>query len=107
MGVPGHDERDFNFAKKYGLPIKIVIQNQDKTLCLDEMETAYVDDGIMVDSGSFTGLFGEDGRKEVTKYLEANQAGRKRVTSVSYTHLYHIMRANQEHYWRIGEGYRP
>jgi len=34
----------------------------------------------MVDSGSFTGLFGEDGRKEVTKYLEANQAGRKRVT---------------------------
>ncbi len=80
MGVPGHDERDFNFAKKYRLPIKIVIQNQDKSLQLDDAETAYVDDGIMVDSGPFTGLFGEEGRKEVTKYLEANQAGRKRVT---------------------------
>lgn len=80
MGVPGHDERDFHFAKKYGLPIKIVIQNQDQSLRLEEMETAYVDPGIMVDSGPFTGLGSEEGRAQVTKYLEENGIGRGKVT---------------------------
>ncbi|MGI6661623.1 MAG: leucine--tRNA ligase [Bacillota bacterium] len=80
MGVPGHDERDFHFARKYGLPIKIVIQNEDKSLRLEEMENAYVDPGIMVDSGKFTGLGSEEGQAEVTRFLEENGMGRGKVT---------------------------
>jgi len=80
MGVPGHDERDFHFAKKYGLPVKIVIQNEDKSLSLEEMETAYVDPGIMVESGPFTGLGSEEGRAEVTRFLEEKGIGRGKVT---------------------------
>ncbi|HHY11898.1 MAG TPA: leucine--tRNA ligase, partial [Firmicutes bacterium] len=80
MGVPGHDERDFSFARKYGLPIKVVIQNEDKSLRLEEMDTAYVEPGIMVDSGPFTGLCSGDGKARVTQFLEDNDSGRSRVT---------------------------
>ena len=45
MGVPTHDERDFMFAKKYNLPMKIVIQNKEHNLTLETMENAYVEDG--------------------------------------------------------------
>jgi leucyl-tRNA synthetase len=80
MGVPGHDERDFHFAKKYGLPIKIVIQNEDQSLRLEEMDTAYVDPGVMVASGPFTGLDSEAGRAQVTRFLEENGTGRGKIT---------------------------
>ena len=80
MGVPGHDERDFHFARKYGLPIKIVIQNEDKSLRLEEMENA-TSIPIMVDSGKFTGLGSEEGQAEVTRFLEENGMGRGKVTT--------------------------
>ena len=65
MGVPAHDERDFQFAKKYGLDIKIVIQPEGPELKVEEMEEAYTGDGIMVNSGSFSGtpLIGKVCRK--------------------------------------------
>lgn len=80
MGVPGHDERDFAFAKKYGLPIKVVIQNDGMTLRVSEMKEAYTGTGTMVDSGPFTGLFSEDGKKEVVRYIEEKGVGRGKVT---------------------------
>ena len=49
MGVPTHDERDFLFAKKYNLPMKIVIQNKEHDLTLDTMQGAYVDDGELIE----------------------------------------------------------
>ena len=55
MAVPAHDTRDWAFAKKYGLPIRISIQNEEGNLRVENMEEAYVEDGPVVDSGPFTG----------------------------------------------------
>ena len=55
MAVPAHDTRDWAFAKKYNLPIKISIQNTADALNLDEMNDAYTDDGVCFDSAQFTG----------------------------------------------------
>ena len=80
MAVPAHDQRDFEFAKKYGLPIKVVIKPKDRDLVPEEMEGAYEDPGVMVNSGPFDGLPSEEGKKEVTKYLEEKGLGQARVT---------------------------
>ncbi len=56
MGVPAHDQRDFEFARKYGIPVKVVIQPQDGTLSGDTMEHAFEDDGITCNSGAFDGM---------------------------------------------------
>ncbi|PKL12388.1 MAG: leucine--tRNA ligase, partial [Spirochaetae bacterium HGW-Spirochaetae-6] len=56
MAVPAHDERDFQFAKKYALPIKVVIEPQGQKLDPDTMTEAYVEDGFLVNSGEFDGL---------------------------------------------------
>ena len=55
MAVPAHDQRDFDFARTYGLPVKIVIQNPEGTLQAPSMKVAYVEDGPMVQSGPFDG----------------------------------------------------
>ena len=70
MAVPAHDQRDFEFAKKYGLPIRVVIQPLDRTLDANTMTEAYVDEGQMVNSGPFTGLESAEGRERVSEYLE-------------------------------------
>ncbi len=75
MAVPAHDQRDFEFAKKYGLPIRVVIQPFDRTLDANTMTEAYVDEGRMVDSGAFTGLESPEGRNRVDDYLENQSLG--------------------------------
>ena len=55
MAVPAHDTRDWAFAKKYHLPIRLSIQDPEQSLRLDQMEDAYTEDGIVTDSGPFTG----------------------------------------------------
>ncbi|MDX9870976.1 MAG: leucine--tRNA ligase [Clostridia bacterium] len=81
MGVPAHDERDFAFAKKYNLPIKIVIQPAEgETLELANMQDAYVEDGVMVHSGEFDGTGSAEGRRKVAAALEKKQAGKERIT---------------------------
>ncbi len=55
MAVPAHDERDFQFATKYNLPIRIVVQPKDRTLT-EPLQEAYVEEGIGVNSDRFTGL---------------------------------------------------
>lgn len=79
MGVPAHDERDFQFAKKYNLAIKLVIQPKGQQLSLDSMTGAYHDDGIMVNSGEFNGLESEAGRAAVVKWLEDKKIGSGRT----------------------------
>ncbi len=56
MCVPAHDQRDFEFANKYDLPIKVVIQPENSKLDATTMTAAFVDDGILTDSGEFTGM---------------------------------------------------
>jgi leucyl-tRNA synthetase len=79
MAVPAHDQRDFEFAKKYGLPIRVVINPPDGTLDPDSMETAYIEPGIMTASGSFDGTPSEQGKMAVAEHLESMGKGRKTV----------------------------
>lgn len=79
MAVPSADQRDWEFAKKYNLPMQIVIQNKDKSLSLFDMEQAYVDDGILVNSEEFNDLNSNDARKAITKKLEELGIGSKKI----------------------------
>lgn len=65
MAVPAHDERDFAFAKKYNMPIKVVIENpENPSDCTTE---AYTEPGVMVNSGEFNGISNEKGKKAITQ----------------------------------------
>ncbi len=74
MAVPAHDSRDFAFAKKYNIPIREVISPDGKSH--NELKTAFEGEGIMVNSGSFTGLPSVKGKVQITRYLEENNIGR-------------------------------
>ncbi len=80
MGVPAHDQRDFAFAKTYGIPIKVVIKPQGEAApIVSEMETAYVEKGEMCNSGRFDGLVGHAGVDGVIEYAEENGLGNRKV----------------------------
>lgn len=80
MGVPAHDQRDFEFARKYGFPIRVVIQPPGIKLEPDTMESAYEEEGLLVNSGRFNGLPNKEAIKSITTYLEETGQGRFRVT---------------------------
>ncbi len=77
MAVPAHDQRDFEFAKKYKIPIRVVIQPK-KSKKLDEktMKQAFIDYGTLVNSGKFNGLSSEKSIKEISKFLEQKKKGK-------------------------------
>ncbi len=79
MSVPAHDQRDFEFAGKYGLPIKVVIQNPDKSLVADKMKEAYIAEGIMANSGQFDGVSNSEGREKIGDFVEKKGLGRRTV----------------------------
>lgn len=79
MGVPAHDQRDFEFAKKYDLPIKVVISPKDKTLHSDEMTEAYVDEGILVNSDKFCGMSNTEAIKTIGQYMSDEGIGEFKV----------------------------
>ncbi|QHI69037.1 leucine--tRNA ligase [Tichowtungia aerotolerans] len=76
MAVPAHDTRDWAFAKKYDLPIKLSIQNPEGTLKLDEMDDAYTEDGTCFDSGEFTGMPNREAIAAMVKKAEAEGFGK-------------------------------
>ncbi len=80
MGVPAHDQRDFDFARKYNLPIQVVIQPEGEELSGETMPEAYPGEGTMVNSGKFNGLPNREGMKKVTSFLEEQGLGRFQVT---------------------------
>lgn len=79
MAVPGHDQRDFEFAKKYNIPIKVVINPVSAKLDPKTMIQAYIDQGVMTKSGPFDGLNNIEGIKKITDYLEAKGLGKRTV----------------------------
>jgi leucyl-tRNA synthetase len=79
MAVPAHDQRDFEFAKKYKIPIKIVIQPEEYDINASRMSRAYTGDGRLVDSGKFDGWGNRNAIDAITKFLEKNKKGRKTV----------------------------
>lgn len=75
MAVPAHDQRDFEFARKYDIPIRVVIKNEDSPAEGSNMTEAYTGDGCMVNSGSFDGLSVTDGKKKINEYMKTNGIG--------------------------------
>ena len=76
MGVPAHDQRDFEFARKYGLPVKVVISPEGQVLDPASMEAAFTAEGVMVNSGDFDGMPNTDGKKAVAERLEKEGKGK-------------------------------
>jgi leucyl-tRNA synthetase len=79
MSVPAHDQRDLDFARKYNLPVRAVIQPKDETLDEKNMTKAYGADGAMTHSDSFDGLIGQEARSKVCEYLEKEGIGKATV----------------------------
>ncbi len=80
MGVPGHDERDFAFAKQYGLPIDRVIVPAGSAMPANEpLAEAYGDDGTLVNSERFDGLGSEEARTAITDALRERGDGERVV----------------------------
>jgi leucyl-tRNA synthetase len=82
MGVPGHDERDFAFAKKYNLPIKQVVAVEGKTYSTDAWQEWYADkeNGRTVNSGKYDGLSYQAAVEAVAADLAARGLGEKKIT---------------------------
>ena len=79
MSVPAHDQRDFEFAKKYGIPIRVVIQDHEKGLVAEKMREAYVEDGFMANSGTFDGLTNTDAKDSIALFVEQQGIGKRTV----------------------------
>lgn len=77
MAVPAHDQRDFEFAKKYDLPIKQVIVGADGII--EKQTEAYTAEGTLIDSESFTGLQNTKAKKAIIYHFEQNSLGAKQV----------------------------
>ena len=75
MAVPTHDERDFAFAKKYNLPMKVVISPADQELNPAEMTNAYTDEGVLVNSNEFNGMKNTEAKKAITQKAVDNGFG--------------------------------
>ena len=79
MAVPAHDQRDFEFAQKYELPIKAVIKPLDKDLEMPLTE-AFTELGVMFNSGDFNGLLSAEGKTKVAQYLAEKGSGKVGIT---------------------------
>ncbi|KUK32356.1 MAG: Leucine--tRNA ligase [Thermoanaerobacterales bacterium 50_218] len=79
MGVPAHDQRDLEFARKYRLPVKVVIQPFGAEIDPQTMEEAYVEPGLMVNSGPFDGMDSEVAKLKITEFIEEKGYGQRKV----------------------------
>lgn len=80
MAVPAHDQRDFEFARKFGIEVRVVIQPEDQPeIKADEMTEAAPATGAMVNSGPMSGTPGEEAFGKIIAYLEENGMGRHEV----------------------------
>jgi len=79
MAVPAHDERDFQFAKEYQLPIRVVIDNPETALDVKTMKGAYEEVGVMVASDQFNGLSSDVAIEKISDYIETKKFGARTV----------------------------
>ena len=79
MAVPTHDQRDFEFAREYNLPMVVVIQDPDNPLNVKTMSEAYVGDGILINSGQFSGVENMSALDSIADYLESIDRGKRTV----------------------------
>ena len=88
MVVPAHDERDYDFAKKYGLKIREVVAGGDV------LKKAFIDYGTLINSEQFNGLSSDEAIKKITNYLEKSGTGRKRTQYKLRDWVF-----SRQHYW--------
>ncbi|TAL22680.1 MAG: leucine--tRNA ligase, partial [Nitrospirae bacterium] len=83
MSVPAHDQRDFEFAKKYGLPIREVIEPEQKSEVgsqkSEQLESAFEEDGVLLNSSSYSKLRSDVARAEIAKFIEKKGLGKRVV----------------------------
>jgi leucyl-tRNA synthetase len=79
MAVPTHDQRDFEFARKYSLPLQVVIQPEGKTLDAAAMTEAFTEPGIICNSARFNGQGSEEAKEAIADYLQEEGIGTKTV----------------------------
>jgi leucyl-tRNA synthetase len=79
MAVPTHDQRDFEFAQKFGLECIVVIQPKDRELNAATMTEAYVDEGILVNSGPFNGMVNTQALDAIADYFESSGRGKRTI----------------------------
>jgi len=77
MAVPAHDERDFEFAKKYNIPIRPVIKPIEGEWNFEEKP--YTEEGVLINSNGFDGLKSSEAKKKITEYLESKNLGKKTI----------------------------
>jgi len=77
MGVPAHDQRDFEFAHKYGLPVLVVVSPPGWDG--EDLEEAYLDEGTQVNSGRFDGLPSTEGKERIADHIESSRWGHRTV----------------------------
>lgn len=92
MGVPAHDERDWDFAKRYGVGVKFVVAPPAGMKAKDD--SAYPADGILVNSGEWNGLTSQDARQKIADALESRSLGKRTV----FWHLRDWL-VSRQRYW--------
>jgi leucyl-tRNA synthetase len=80
MGVPGHDQRDFEFAREHGLEVRLVIEPEGQEVRADAMDRAWPHEGVMVRSGPFDGTPSSGSIGRVIEWLESEGKGRRAVS---------------------------
>tara|TARA_Y100000310_G_scaffold161721_1_gene161623 strand:+ start:5868 stop:8327 length:2460 start_codon:yes stop_codon:yes gene_type:complete len=79
MGVPAHDKRDLDFAKKYKIPVKVVIQSKNRKINEKTMSEAYLEEGILVNSDKFNDLNNREAKEHITQFLKRKNLGKKTI----------------------------
>jgi len=80
MGVPAHDERDFEFARKYGLPITVVVRPADGGIpSVEAMTEAISNDGVLINSGPYDGMDSDSARRAITEDAQGKGLGESTV----------------------------
>ena len=79
MAVPAHDQRDFDFARKYNLPIDVVISPDGSEISGDSLEAAFEAEGIMINSGEFNGLNNREALPKMIEYMAKKGIGETKV----------------------------
>ena len=78
FACPAHDQRDLDFARKYGLPVRTVVRPKDEA-DFTVTDTAYTGDGVLVNSGAYDGLTPQAAREQIIAAFEAKVSGRRKV----------------------------
>ena len=94
MAVPGHDQRDFEFARKYGLPIRKVIHAEGLSDDTDKWDRAYSDAGVLVNSAQFNGVDNEKAKWEIVEWLE-----KRGLARVGYQYRLRDWNVSRQRYW--------